>query len=308
MKKLLFIVAAMFAAVSFSSCDKDDDNGGGSDFARPALPDPNDVCSCMDDLVFMQYCYENFDVNKDGKVSKTEANAVTKIDLGYTYNYQDAYDVKTLTGICYFPNLEIINCSNCKRLTSVDLSHNLKITVIQSETFYYCSDLKSIILPNSVTRIGKSAFYGCSSLTNITIPNSVTTIKSYTFYGCSSLTNITIPNSVTTIEDAAFLGCSSLTNITIPNSVTTIKSYTFYGCSSLTNITIPNSVTTIEDAAFDECSKLKEIYCTPTNPPTLVENKVFNSIVLYVPMKSVDAYKQANGWKKYANQIVGYDF
>ncbi|WP_300257511.1 leucine-rich repeat domain-containing protein, partial [uncultured Alistipes sp.] len=175
MKKLLFIVAAMFAAVSFSSCDKDDDNGGGSDFARPALPDPNDVCSCMDDLVFMQYCYENFDVNKDGKVSKTEANAVTKIDLGYTYNYQDAYDVKTLTGICYFPNLEIINCSNCKRLTSVDLSHNLKITVIQSETFYYCSDLKSIILPNSVTRIGKSAFYGCSSLTNITIPNSVTT-------------------------------------------------------------------------------------------------------------------------------------
>lgn len=39
-----------------------------------------------------------------------------------------------------------------------------------------------------------------------------------------------------------------------------------------------------------------------------MENKVFNSIVLYVPMKSVDAYKQANGWKKYANQIVGYDF
>ena len=284
MKKLLFIVAAMFAAVSFSSCDKDDDNGGGSDFARPALPDPNDVCSCMDDLVFMQYCYENFDVNKDGKVSKTEANAVTKIDLGDN-DYQDAYDVKTLTGICYFPNLEIINCYRCRRLTSVDLSHNLKITVIQSETFYYCSDLKSIILPNSVTRIGKSAFYGCSSLTNITIPN-----------------------SVTTIEDAAFLGCSSLTNITIPNSVTTIKSYTFYGCSSLTNITIPNSVTTIGSSAFDECSKLKEIYCTPTNPPTLVENKVFNSIVLYVPMKSVDAYKQANGWKKYANQIVGYDF
>ena len=238
MKKLLFIVAAMFAAVSFSSCDKDDDNGGGSDFARPALPDPNDVCSCMDDLVFMQYCYENFDVNKDGKVSKTEANAVTKIDLGDN-DYQDAYDGKTLTGICYFPNLEIINCYRCRRLTSVDLSHNLKITVIQSETFYYCSDLKSIILPNSVTRIGKSAFYGCSSLTNITIPNSVTTIGS---------------------------------------------------------------------SAFDECSKLKEIYCTPTNPPTLVENKVFNSIVLYVPMKSVDAYKQANGWKKYANQIVGYDF
>ena len=69
MKKLFLIVAAMFAAVSFSSCDKDDNN-----------KDDDDVCSCMDDLVFMQYCYENFDVNKDGEVSKTEANAVTKID------------------------------------------------------------------------------------------------------------------------------------------------------------------------------------------------------------------------------------
>lgn len=106
----------------------------------------------------------------------------------------------------------------------------------------------------------------------------------------------------------AFAGCSSLTDITIPNSVKTIGSSAFYNCSNLTDITIPNSVTRIEDYAFYWCRKLKEIYCTPTNPPTLVENKVFNSIVLYVPMKSVDAYKQANGWKKYANQIVGYDF
>ena len=270
MKKLLFIVAAMFAAVSFSSCDKDDgnkddDNGGGSDFARPALPDPNDVCSCMDDLVFMKYCYENFDVNKDGKVSKTEANAVTKIDLGDN-DYQDAYDVKTLTGICYFPNLEIINCYFCKRLTSVDLSHNLKITVIQDKAFVDCSNLKSIILPNSVTRIRMGAFAGCSSLTNITIPNSVTTI-----------------------------GVSA-----------------FNGCSSLTDITIPNSVTRIEDYAFYWCRKLKEIYCTPTNPPTLDRSTVFSSIasnaVFYVPSASVNNYKTADVWKTFADQIVGYDF
>ena len=66
-----------------TGCSKDDDNEAPG---LPPLPDPDDVCSCMDDVVFMQYCYENFDVNKDGKVSKTEANAVTKIDLGYTYN------------------------------------------------------------------------------------------------------------------------------------------------------------------------------------------------------------------------------
>lgn len=158
MKKLLFIVAAMFAAVSFSSCDKDDDNGGGSDFARPALPDPDDVCSCMDDVVFMKYCYENFDVNKDGKVSKTEANAVTKIDL-------TGADVKTLTGICYFPNLEIIICEDCSRLATADLGHNLKITILNEVSFSGCNSLTSIILPASLKKIAPYALYSCRNLT-----------------------------------------------------------------------------------------------------------------------------------------------
>lgn len=60
------------------------------------------------------------------------------------------------------------------------------------------------------------------------------------------------------------------------------------------------------------CNKLTEIYCTPTTPPTLDGNTVFNSIasnaVFYVPRESVEEYKAADGWKTYANQIVGYDF
>ena len=177
MKKLLFIVAAMFAAVSFSSCDKDDDNGGGSDFARPALPDPDDVCSCMDDVVFMKYCYENFDVNKDGKVSKTEANAVTKIDL-------TGADVKTLTGIGYFPNLEIIICKNCSRLATADLSLNLKITTVVNEAFYKCGSLTSIILPASLKEIKEYVFSYCYNLISIyikaTIPPTLSGVGSST--------------------------------------------------------------------------------------------------------------------------------
>ncbi|WP_019130672.1 hypothetical protein [Alistipes communis] len=64
--------------------------------------------------------------------------------------------------------------------------------------------------------------------------------------------------------------------------------------------------------AFSNCSKLKEIYCTPTNPPTLDGNTVFSSIasnaVFYVPSASVNNYKTADEWKAYADQIVGYDF
>ena len=29
---------------------------------------------------------------------------------------------------------------------------------------------------------------------------------------------------------------------------------------------------------------------------------------IYVPTESVEAYKSADGWSKYADDIVGYDF
>ena len=45
-----------------------------------------------------------------------------------------------------------------------------------------CSNLTSIIIPDSVTRIGVSAFSGCTSLTSITIPDSVTSIGGSAFY------------------------------------------------------------------------------------------------------------------------------
>ena len=73
-----------------------------------------------------------------------------------------------------------------------------------------------IVIPNSVTSIGKYAFYKCSSLTSITIPNSVTNIEEYTFSDCSSLTSVTIPNSVTSIGDNAFYGCTGLTSMEAP--------------------------------------------------------------------------------------------
>ena len=118
-----------------------------------------------------------------------------------------------------------------------------------------------------VTTIGGSAFNSCSNLTSVVIPNSVTTIGSCAFSGCSSLTSVVIPNSVTTIGDYAFSGCSSLTSVVIPNSVTTIGSCAFSGCSSLTSVVIPNSVTTIGSYAFSGYNYLT-IYCEATSQPS----------------------------------------
>ena len=101
------------------------------------------------------------------------------------------------------------------------------------------------------TSIGNSTFWQCSGLTSIVIPNSVTSIDDYAFYECSSLTSVTIPSSVTNIDNYVFQDCTSLTSINIPNSVTSIGSDAFWNCDSLTSVTIPDSVTSIGNSAFE---------------------------------------------------------
>ena len=280
---ILFVAAIMMGV----GCSKSEDSENNPDkpdkpSPLPDLPDPNDVCSCMDDIIFMQYCYDNFDVNKDGKVSKIEASAVAKIDLA-------RQEIKTLTGIGYFSNLEILNCKECHELTTVDLSNNLKVR-IGDEMFYTCSKLSKIVLPNNILEIGESAFYGCSSLKNIDIPDKVTEIGDSAFRRCSSLMSINIPKEVTEIGRQAFGSCVSLTSINIPKRVTRLEDlfsncsslrsvtfekgsqlkYIFGGlyssydgmfcnCEALTSIEIPASVEMIKGCIFHNCSSLRSV-------------------------------------------------
>ena len=130
---------------------------------------------------------------------------------------------------------------------------------IGEHAFDRCSDLTSIVIPNSVTSIGGSAFFLCNNLTSVTIGNSVTSIGNKAFSYCYGLTFLTIPNSVTSIGDAAFYQCYNLTSVTIGNSVTSIGYQAFYWCSSLTSIEIPNSVTNIKRDAFSCCYGLTSI-------------------------------------------------
>lgn len=83
----------------------------------------------------------------------------------------------------------------------------------------YQGTAAEIVIPDSVTSIGRSAFEDCSGLTSVTIPNSVTGIGYRAFRGCSGLTSVTIPDSVKSIDGFAFFDCSGLTSVVIPDGV-----------------------------------------------------------------------------------------
>ena len=183
------------------------------------------------------------------------------------------------------------------------------VTNIEYEAFVDCQKLTSLTIPNSVTRVETDAFYHCSGLTSVIIPNSVTSIGDYVFYDCSGLTSVIIPNSVTKIGGSVFEGCSALTSLNIPNSVKYIGTGAFSGCSALTSITIPENVMSVGRGSFRYCDGLKEILLmSPTPPDFWVDTEDVDApiytCVLKVPEGSVNAYKNAKGWKEFTN-IVG---
>ena len=137
----------------------------------------------------------------------------------------------------------------------------------------------------------------------------LTEVSKYTFTGCEDLIRIIIPQNVNIIDEHAFANCTNLARITLNTSLTTIGIYAFGNCSSLKTITIPSSVTTIRGSAFTKCKILSTIYCTPTTPPTGLDNYTFETTCkIYVPLSAVSSYKYRESWSKYASQIEGYDF
>ena len=78
--------------------------------------------------------------------------------------------------------------------------------------FFSCSNLKTVVIPSTVTVIGDMAFAGCETLESIVLPPAVTVIGDYAFMLCESLESIVIPESVKEIGEYAF----ALTEVEFP--------------------------------------------------------------------------------------------
>ena len=144
-------------------------------------------------------------------------------------------DIIKYDGMYFDPtNGEIIKYKGKK--LNIIIPEEIAGVLVTSVGYYafYDKNLKSVVIPNSVTNISTRAF-SMNKLTNVSIPSSVINIDDAAFMQ-NSLTTVTIPNSVTSIGVSAFR-TNNLTSITIPESVISMGNYAFQN-NDLTNITI----------------------------------------------------------------------
>ena len=264
MKKLFLfaLFATLCCSCTESNTDENTDPNGGSNSGQTTPPDPD---SDAKDVIHVP----------EGGMLAGILN-----ELGLTE--PSSLKLSGTLGVSDFTTLR-----NIQSLEHLDISR-VNLSVLPTEAFLKCTNIKSATLPNTLTAIGTQAFCG-SSLVSISIPAGVKTIGNGTFnlctalqtvtfekgtqlktfdgfQSCRSLTTIEIPASVETIKYSAFNGCTSLKTVTFEkgSELKTIEGYyQFYGafsdCTSLTSIEIPASVETIEWYAFSYCTSLKTV-------------------------------------------------
>lgn len=118
---------------------------------------------------------------------------------------------------------------------------------------------KKIVIEEGVTSIGVYAFINCDNLKTVILPASLSLIEQCSFYYCESLEKINLPINLLTVGNNAFRLCKNL-KFTLPPNIQRIDDKAFGNIKKLTSITIPASVKQIGDQIFRKCWYLKEIH------------------------------------------------
>ena len=194
--------------------------------------------------------------------------------------------------------------ANAKSLRSIKL--NDEIVAVGENAFAGCTNLKSVNIPTSLKYLQMRMFMGCTALNSIDIPSNIESIRISAFEGCTNLFSVN-PDSyveVYQILRSAFQDCSILKYIRFSENLHTIRESAFRNCANLTEIIFPANLQVLEDWAFAGTG-LKQVTVNRATPIKINAN-VFDGVelkkcILFVPEGCVEAYQNAEVWKKFGN-------
>jgi hypothetical protein len=142
---------------------------------------------------------------------------------------------------------------------------------------YYKGSEPYVIIPATlggtpVKEIGREAFSKNASIRTVVIPDGVTKIG-YNAFSESSLEKVQLPGSVTEIGVGAFAD-STLTSVDLPENLKEIWNYAFSNCVNLQAIKIPAKVSYIDESFVVGCSHLKSIEVSGQNNAFVTQDGV----------------------------------
>ena len=159
---------------------------------------------------------------------------------------------------------------------------------------YNTTQVKEIVLPNTITTIEERAFFNSMYLKKINIPESVNDIQGSIFDCCKEdldivleensnyiieddilynkqktkmietlpkfkTENLVIPDTITELPLSVFRTKQCIKQVTLPKNLVKIDQFAFDTCQQLTKIVIPKSVKEIGYGAFELCTRLETI-------------------------------------------------
>ena len=191
---------------------------------------------------------------KDGRYIKQKGCLYTKDKRKLIVAERNIKNVTILANCQVITNYAL----NIQTLEKVSFEKNSELQEISSFAFAE-SNIKKLIIPDSVNFISHGAFYGCVNLESINVPTSLNVLDIATF-SYSKLKEIKIPKSVTIIDSYCFYKCSQLKRVEFEedSGLILIGIYAFANTKN-ESISIPKTVEKIGDFCFINCRKLKKV-------------------------------------------------
>lgn len=227
----------------------------------------------------------------------TEVTSVTLPNTVDSLLYCAFYGADQLTYVGLPATMKYMGdyCFASTKLTNIILPEGIE--VVPGSCFFTVSTLRSITFPSTLKKIENSSFYKCTGLTEINIPEGCEEIGKAFLY-CTNLKNVSLPSTLRVLGDGAFNNCTSLASIDLPSSLESIGEEAFFEDKLITEITLPRSLKNIGGGAFAK-SGLSNISIEEGNTELqLIDGCVYSNngrVLALAPMKGLTSHNVAEG-------------